>query len=56
MIKKRRVMFIITCLFFAQMLHVCSEVVSLTVGVGAALGFFIGDFAGIYSYAKCKCK
>jgi hypothetical protein len=44
--------FIIQQLYFAN-----AELISLTIGAGAvgALSFFITDFGGLYSYAKCKC-
>ncbi|KAL7079747.1 hypothetical protein ACQ4LE_001157 [Meloidogyne hapla] len=53
---RRKTFMFISFLYFAQLFLVCGEIVSLAVGAGAmsAVGMFIGDFAGIYSYAKCK--
>ena len=60
MSKKRRktCLLIITLFFLQQILYVDTEILSVLFGATAAsgLGFFIGDFGGFYSAAKCKCK
>jgi len=57
MSRRSTALFLILFLYTAQLIFVFGEVVTLAVGAGAvsALGMFIGDFAGIYSFAKCKC-
>uniref|UniRef100_A0A914L921 Torsin n=2 Tax=Meloidogyne TaxID=189290 RepID=A0A914L921_MELIC len=56
MSRRSKALFLILFLYTAQLIFVFGEVVTLAVGAGAvsALGMFIGDFAGIYSFAKCK--
>ena len=60
MSKKRRktCLLIITLFFLLQILYVDTEILSVLFGATAAsgLGFFIGDFGGFYSAAKCKCN